>query len=88
MATIEPPDHRSIATAVGHAWAAEVMRGLHAADRDVIGAWPGTIREAKARVLARISERLETDALEELARIANLVARQGWQAFSQPDPEL
>ncbi|MBX3159412.1 MAG: hypothetical protein KF773_25805 [Deltaproteobacteria bacterium] len=63
------------------------MRSLHAADRDVIGAWPGTLREAKARVLARINERLATDALEELARVANLAARQGWQELSQPDPE-
>ena len=81
-------DLQSIATSIGHAWAAEVMRSLHDADRDVIGAWPGTLREAKARILAGVSARLDTVALEELARIANLVARQGWQAFSQPDPEL
>jgi hypothetical protein len=63
------------------------MHGLRAADRDVIGAWPGTLREAKARVLAKVSGRLEADALDMLARVANLVARRGWQELSQPDPE-
>jgi hypothetical protein len=87
MATPATPDLRSVATAVGHAWATEVMRGLHAEDRDVIGAWPGTISEAKARIRAKVPTRLETDELDELARLANLVARRGWQELTQPDTE-
>jgi hypothetical protein len=77
----------SVATAIGHAWASEVVRGLHADERDIVGAWPGTIREAKARILANVREHIETTALDELARIANLVARRGWQEHSQPDEE-
>jgi hypothetical protein len=76
-----------IATAVGEAWADELVRGLRADRREVIGAWPGTMREARMRVLARLRLKLEAPVLDELARVATLAARREWQQVTQPDPE-
>jgi hypothetical protein len=76
-----------VATAIGRAWADELVRGFHANDREVIGGWPGTMREARMRVLANLHVKLDLEVLEELARVANLAARRGWQEVSQPDPE-
>jgi hypothetical protein len=76
-----------IATAVGAAWADELVRRLRADDREVVGAWPGTMSEARMRVLARLHVRLDAEVLDDLARVATLAARREWQQVSQPDPE-
>ena len=87
----------SLATSIGEAWVHELVRSLHATDRDVVGAWPGTMREARMRVLAGVQsqgngaptklERIDSSVLDDLARVANLAARRGWAEVTQPDPE-
>lgn len=80
-------DLASMATSIGQAWAEECVSTLRAQERDIVGAWPGTIREARRRMLARAPIKLETDKLDELARMVNLAARRGWDAISEPDLE-
>lgn len=80
-------DLKPIATAVGEAWATELVRMLRASEREILGAWPGTLREARMRVLARLHCHLDRDVLDELARLATIAARAEWHQVSQPDPE-
>lgn len=75
------------AIAIGEAWAHETVRSLRSVDREIIGAWPGTMREARARVRVGMRTELELHVIDELARVAYLAARRGWQAVSEPDPE-
>ncbi len=77
----------SLATSIGEAWVHELVRSLHATDRDVVGAWPGTMREARMRVLAGVQARIDSSVLDDLARVANTAARRGWAEVTQPDPE-
>ena len=76
-----------IATAIGTSWVDEIVRTLRAEDRALIGGWPGTISEAKTRVLSALGERVDPPLLAELARVASEAARRGWQSVTQPDPE-
>jgi hypothetical protein len=86
--TAEPNAELSpIATAVGEAWAAELVRTLRANEREIIGSWPGTMREARMRVLARLHRQLDLSLLDELARLVTVAARREWHQVSQPDPE-
>jgi hypothetical protein len=80
-------DLQPVATAIGEAGASELVLSLRAEDRDVIGPWPGTMSEARMRILASLRIKLDTRHLDQLARIANLAARRGWEGVSQPDPE-
>ena len=82
------PDFEPIATAVGVAWAAELVRQLRAAEREIVGSWPGTMSEARMRVLHRLHRKLEVDLLDDLARIATLAARREWHQICQPDLEV
>ncbi|MBA3821065.1 MAG: hypothetical protein H0X17_19425 [Deltaproteobacteria bacterium] len=80
------------ATALGQAWASECANELRAQERDLVGAWPGTVREARQRVLAKLpaaraTPPLERDALDLLARATYDAARRSWQAISEPDLE-
>jgi hypothetical protein len=84
------------AAAIGEAWAQECAVDLRAQERGVVGAWPGTIREARSRVLARLPAvrtldrtpgALDTATLHLLARTAYDAARRSWQAISEPDLE-
>ena len=77
----------SMATAIGEAWAHEAVRTLRSQERQVVGAWPGTMREARMRVLSGMQTKLDAQQLEELARVANLAARRGWHEVSEPDLE-
>jgi hypothetical protein len=81
------PTFVPIATAVGEAWAGEIVRVLRADKRKVVGAWPGTMSEARMRVLARLHMKLDVGVLDDLARVAILAARREWHQISQPDPE-
>jgi hypothetical protein len=83
-----PPDLVTLAEAIGEAWATELVGVLRAEDRDLTGAWPGTISEARSRVIATLDRRPNPEILEGLARLANVAARRGWRLVSQPDPEL
>ncbi|MCX5742770.1 MAG: hypothetical protein NT062_09765 [Proteobacteria bacterium] len=76
-----------VATAIGAAWASEIVHSLRSDDREIIGAWPGTMREARMRVVAAMATKLDLSVLDELARIANVAARRGWQEVSSVDPE-
>ena len=76
-----------IATSVGEAWASELVRGFRANEREIVGAWPGTMGEARMRVLARVQRKLDVRVLDDLARVATVAARREWQQVTQPDLE-
>ena len=82
-----PPELAILAAELGQAWAHEYVRSLQAQERDIVGAWPGTIREARRHVLARMKHKLEPELLDQLARLTNLSARRGWETVSEPDLE-
>jgi hypothetical protein len=85
--TAETPGLTPIATAIGEAWAREMVRTLRDDEREIVGAWPGTIREAKMRVLAHLNQTLDLDVLAELARVATVAARREWLNVAERDPE-
>ncbi len=72
-------EFRSSATAVGTAWADELVRVLRADNRKIVGEWPGTMSEARTRVLARLCRELDAGVLDDLARVAIIAARGEWQ---------
>ena len=82
-----PSELVSLAHELGTAWSRAYVAQLQAQDRDIVGAWPGTIREARRQVLSRIKIKLEPEQLDQLARITNLAARRGWETVSEPDLE-
>lgn len=87
VADIVESDLHPIATAIGEEWVHELVRSLRSDDREIIGAWPGTMREARTRVRVALRTRLELHVVDELARVAYLSARRGWQEVSERDPE-
>lgn len=76
-----------IATAIGEAWANELVESLRSARREVVGGWPGTLGEARMRIRTAMRGKLALDTIDSLARVAYVAARRGWQAVSRPDPE-
>jgi hypothetical protein len=76
------------ASQIGEAWAEAFLRDLRANDRAPIGLWPGTMSEARSRVVAQLAIVLAPERLDELARVTNLAARHRWQKVSEPDLEL
>ena len=76
------------ASQIGDAWAKEYVRNLEAHARSAVGAWPGTMSEARSRVVMQLAIVLAPDRLQELARIANLAARRGWQKACERDLEI
>jgi hypothetical protein len=72
-------EFRSRATAVGTAWADELVCVLRADHRKIVGEWPGTMSEARTRVLARLRRELDAGVLDDLARVAITAARGEWQ---------
>jgi len=82
-----PPELAVKATALGETWTAEYIRDLRSQQRAIAGGWPGTLREARRRVLAAMPRNLDPQHLEELAKITNLAARRGWESISEPDLE-
>jgi hypothetical protein len=87
MAESSELDLSPIASAIGEAWAAELVHALRLEDREIIGAWPGTVPEARMRVRIALRKRLEIAVLDDLARVAYMAARRGWQSLSGPDCE-
>ncbi|HEU4729051.1 MAG TPA: hypothetical protein VFT22_14200 [Kofleriaceae bacterium] len=81
----------SVSSALGEAWARDVANGLRAQTRGIIGAWPGTIREARSRVLRSLpaarAQRFDAAALEALSRAVYTAARRCWDSISEPDLE-
>jgi len=83
-----------LAAAIGEAWAQEFLCDLRSRGRDPIGAWPGTVREARSRVIAnlpaarqRADAALDPDSLQLLARTTYDAARRSWLANAEPDLE-
>lgn len=99
MATPEfplpPPDPITaelveLTNSIGEAWACECMRTLEQQERGVVGAWPGTLREARSHLLARMPAHHRATAmadLDTLARAVYAAARRSWDAICEPDPE-
>lgn len=83
----ESPTLQGIATAIGEAWAHELVRALQDDEREIIGAWPGTISEARMRVLAHLKQALDLEVLAELARVATVAARREWLVVAGRDVE-
>jgi hypothetical protein len=81
------PELAARATGLGETWAQDYVRDLRAQSRDIVGGWPGTLREARRRVLATMPRNIDPLLLDELARITNLAARRGWESVSAPDLE-
>jgi hypothetical protein len=81
----------SVSSALGEAWANDVANELRAQTRDIVGAWPGTIREARTRVLrglpAARQPSFDTAALDALSRAVYNAARRCWDEIAEPDPE-
>ncbi|HEU0034679.1 MAG TPA: hypothetical protein VFQ53_28840 [Kofleriaceae bacterium] len=80
------------AAEIGETWARDCANQLRAQDRELVGAWPGTVREARRRVLARLHASrvhlsVDTEGLQVLARAAYDAARRSWAAVAEPDPE-
>lgn len=72
---------------IGEAWAHEYVSELQAQARPPAGGWPGTMGEARHRILTHIATSLDRERLNELARVANLAAKRGWRAACQADLE-
>jgi len=77
----------ALATAIGEAWAGELLAGFRLGKRQILGPWPGTIGEARMRILAGLRRKLELRMLDDLARVASAAARREWNHFARPDPE-
>ena len=82
----ETPGLEPLAKAIGAAWAQETVRALRNDEREIIGAWPGTISEAKMRVLAHLNT-VDLELLAALARVATEAARREWLNVAKRDPE-
>jgi hypothetical protein len=80
-----------LAPALGEAWVRDVANALRAQTRSVVGAWPGTIREARSRVLVGLPparrSTVDAAALEALSRAVYEAARRCWDEISEPDLE-
>lgn len=81
------PELVTRATTIGEIWATECVRDLRAQHRDIVGGWPGTLREARRRVLAAMPRNTDPLLLDDLAKLTNLAARRGWESVSEPDLE-
>jgi hypothetical protein len=81
----------SVSAALGEAWANDVANSLRAQTRGIVGAWPGTMREARSRVLrglpAARQRRFDAEALDALSRAVYEAARRCWDQIAEPDPE-
>jgi hypothetical protein len=73
---------------IGEVWAHEYVVELRAQARAPVGAWPGTLSEARRRVVTGLAVVLDPERLNELARLVNLAAKRGWQEISEPDLEI
>lgn len=81
----------AFSSALGEAWANDVANALRAQTRGLVGAWPGTMREARSRVLRGIPAAREPafdpEALTALSRAVYDAARRYWDTIAEPDLE-
>ena len=87
MVDIAEVDLHPVAIVLGEAWAHEIAHSLRSVEREIIGGWPGTMREARNRVRIAIRTKLDLQVIDELARLTYRAARRGWHAVSAPDSE-
>jgi hypothetical protein len=78
----------AFATEIGEAWVVELVSSLRSDDREIAGAWPGTLREARMRIRSSMQSKLDIETIDELAHVAYGAARRGWREHSVPDSEL
>ncbi|WP_394848113.1 hypothetical protein LZC95_11690 [Pendulispora brunnea] len=96
----EPTDPRrrvieESAAAVGKQWVRTWRESLRADGRRVVGGWPGTLTEARARARAYVTAELRRHSLEALsqaefeqvARATYACARDEWSSQAEPDPD-
>lgn len=74
--------------AIGSAWAHEMARTLRDDEREIVGAWPGTISEARMRVLAELHHLPDLGVLADLARVATEAAKGEWLKLAARDQEI
>jgi hypothetical protein len=95
--TAPPPkpdvDLETLAVHAGEAWADRCAGELRSQRRPVVGAWPGTMTEARSWVLATMAARgsrelVSIDRLRALSRTAYGAARTAWRAVAEKDVEL
>jgi hypothetical protein len=81
----------AVSSALGEAWANEVANTLRSQTRGLVGAWPGTISEARSRVLVGLPAArrppFDAAALAALSRAVYEAARRCWDEISEPDLE-
>lgn len=81
----------TVSAALGEAWVRDVADALRAQTRGIIGAWPGTLREARSRVLVGLPaarrSTFDPAELDALSRAVYEAARRCWDAIAEPDPE-
>lgn len=80
-----------LAVAIGEEWALACASALREQRRAVTGGWPGTMSEARARVLATFARTgggaPSSERLQALSRAAYGVARTRWNTVAVPDDE-
>jgi hypothetical protein len=81
----------SVSEAIGEAWANEVANTLREQMRSLVGGWPGTMREARTRLLfglrAARPSTFDSEELTALTRAVYEAARRSWDQIAAPDPE-
>ena len=82
VATARRAHIQEAAAALGKIWADHFRRDLHREGRAASGGWPGTLREARARVGLNITEAER----EVAARTAYSSARDEWRKHAEPEP--
>lgn len=70
----------------GRAWADAVRERLHAEGRRAAGGWPGTLSEAKARLVDTLGPgaMLSPEDQSRLARVLYAAARDCWMVHREP----
>jgi hypothetical protein len=80
----------ALATRAGEHWASACADDLRRQGRAVNGAWPGTLTEARAHMVAALAGGVGTvsiDELRALSRTAYGAARAAWRLVADPDEE-
>jgi hypothetical protein len=80
-------DLQPLAIAIGEGWARELVHALRSVDRRILGAWPGTVREAQMRIRNALPSAPDVRVVGELAHVAYDAARRCWRGLAEPDPE-
>lgn len=81
------------AQSVGETWARETVQLIHAEQRLAAGGFPGTLTEARSRVLvavipwlaARGRPSAKTQELESMARAVYQAAKTAWSTLREPE---